>query len=82
MTGSFSVIMHILSTTFLSASVAQLDARPTGNQEFAGSTPVESGTFFRGDLIMKYLLRSFSLFLLIQRAVMSFWLKNVHSLED
>ena len=36
------------------ASMAQLDARPTGDQEVA--------TFFRGDLIIKYVLRSFSSF--------------------
>ena len=32
-----------------SASVAQLDARPTGDQEAAGSIPAGSATFFRGD---------------------------------
>ena len=42
--------------------MAQLDARPTGDQEVAGSTPAGSATFFRGDLIMKYFLRSFSPF--------------------
>ena len=31
------------------ASVAQLDARRTGDQEVAGSTPPRSATFFRGD---------------------------------
>ena len=31
------------------ASVAQLDARPTGDQEVAGSTPARSATFFRGN---------------------------------
>ena len=39
------------------ASVAQLDARPTGDQNVAGSTPAGSVTLFRGDLIMKYFLR-------------------------
>ena len=42
--------------------MAQLDARPTGDQEVAGSTPARSATFFRGDLTMKYFLRSFSPF--------------------
>ena len=32
----------------LQASVAQLDARPTGNQEVAGSASARSATFFRG----------------------------------
>ena len=32
----------------------RLDARPTGDQEVAGSTTAESATFFRGDVIMKY----------------------------
>ena len=32
------------------ALVAQLDARPTGDQEVVGSTPAKvSATFFRGD---------------------------------
>ena len=31
------------------ASVAQLDAHMTGDQEVAGSTPAGSATFFRGD---------------------------------
>ena len=34
--------------------MAQLDARSTGDQEVAGSTPARSATFFHGDLIMKY----------------------------
>ena len=44
------------------ALVAQLDACPTGDQEVADSTPTVSATFFRGDLIMKYFLLSFSAF--------------------
>ena len=35
--------------------------RPTGDQEVAGSTLTESAMFFCGDLILKYLQRSFSL---------------------
>ena len=31
------------------ASVAQLDACPTDDQEVAGLTPAGSATFFRGD---------------------------------
>ena len=46
--------------------MAQLDARPIGDQEVAGSTPAGSTTFFRGDLIMKYFLR-----LLIQEGQLS-----------
>ena len=42
------------------ASVAQLDEHLTGDQEVVGSTPSGSATFFGGDLIMKYFLRSFS----------------------
>ena len=41
------------------ASVAQFIARPIGDQEVAGSTPVGLATFFRGDLVMKYFLRPF-----------------------
>ena len=45
-----------------SASVAQLDARPTGDQEVVGSTPAEVGNILSWRLIMKYFLRSFSPF--------------------
>ena len=34
--------------------------RPTGDQEVAGSTPVEVGNILSWKLIMKYFLRSFS----------------------
>ena len=44
------------------ASVAQLDARPNGDQEVAGSTPAEVGKFLSWRLIMEYFLRSFSPF--------------------
>ena len=44
------------------ASVAQLDVRPTGDQEVAGSTPAEVGNILSWRLIMKYFLRSFSPF--------------------
>ena len=46
----------------LPASVAQLNARPTGVQEVAGSTPAEVGNILSWRLIMKYFLRSFSPF--------------------
>ena len=42
--------------------MALLDASPTGDQEAAGATLAGSATFFRGDLIMKYFLRSISPF--------------------
>ena len=44
------------------APVAQLDARPTGDQEVAGSTTAEIGNILSWRLIMKYFLRSFSPF--------------------
>ena len=61
------------------ASVAQLDARPTGDQEVVGSTPPRSATFFRGDwswnIFYGYSLPSAD----SRRAVVSFWQKNVHN---
>ena len=45
-----------------SALVAQLDAGPTGDQKAVDSTPAGLPTFFRGDLIMKCFLQSFSPF--------------------
>ena len=61
-------IMEIVITLFviicfmLPASVAQLDARPTGDHKVAGSTPAEVGNILSWRLIMKYFLRSFSPF--------------------
>ena len=52
----------VLGDKVLLASVAQLDARPTGDQEVVGSIPAKAATFFHEDLIMKYFLRSFSPF--------------------
>ena len=42
------------------ASLAQLDACPTEDQEVAGSTPAEVGNILLWRLLMKYFLRSFS----------------------
>ena len=60
-------ILHLIDILFytivrLPASVAQLDARLTGDQEVAGSTPAEVGNILSWKLIMKYFLRSFSPF--------------------
>ena len=43
----------------IASKPAQLDLRPTGDQEIAGLTPTRSATFFHGDLIMQYVLWSF-----------------------
>ena len=45
------IIPELSSITLLDkpASVAQLDARPTGDQEVTGSTPARLVTFFRRD---------------------------------
>ena len=51
-----------IEQSYKPASVAQLDARPTGDQEVAGSTPAEVGSILSWRLIMKYFLRSFSPF--------------------
>ena len=71
-TSAFSVIRSrslwpyfhasVILTYFEPASVAQLDARPTGDQEVAGSKPAEVGNILSWSLIMKYFLRSFSPF--------------------
>ena len=58
------------------ASVVQLDARPTGDQEVTGSTPAKVGNILSWRLIMKYFLRSFSTFRWFK---VSFWQKNVHN---
>ena len=74
-----SLLKHIMTSSW-AASVAQLDAHPTGDQ-VTGSTPAGSTTFFRADLIMKYFifyghpLPSAD----SRRTVVSFWRKNVHT---
>ena len=45
---SVRVHAYVFNVTF-NASVAQLDVRPTSDQEIASSTPAVSATFFRGD---------------------------------
>ena len=53
--------------------------RQTGDQEVAGSTPAEVGNILSWRLIMKYFLRSFSLFADSTRVVVSLWWNNVHN---
>ena len=52
----------IRSFCYLSRSVAQSDAHPTGDHEVAGSIPAGLGNILSLRLIMKYFLRQFSLF--------------------
>ena len=58
------------------ASVAQLDARPTGDQEVAGSTPTEVGNILSWRFIMKYFLRSFSPFRWFKKGSCQFLVKE------
>ena len=60
------------------ASVAPLDARPTGDQEVASSTIAGLATFFPGP-IMKYFHGHSLLSADSRRAVVSFWRKDVHN---
>ena len=59
---AFNSTSRYLNDLLMPASVAQLDAHPTGDQEVAGSTPAEVGNILSWRLIMKYFLRSFSPF--------------------
>ena len=43
----YNLLLHV--RVKMPASVAQLDARPTGDQEVASLTPAGSATFFRRD---------------------------------
>ena len=69
----------VVSDQGLPATMAQSDACPTGDQEIGGLTPAGSATFFRGDMIMKYFLQSFSPFRWLEKGTFSFWQKNVHN---
>ena len=53
------------------ASVAQLDVRPTGDQEVAGSTPAEVGNILLWRLIMKYFSTVILFLRLIQEGQLS-----------
>ena len=61
---------------YVPASVAQLDARPTGDREVAGSTPAEVGNILSWRLIMKYFLRSFSPFCWFKKGSCQFLAKE------
>ena len=74
-----STVLYMYIAQGLLASVAQLDARPTGDQEVAGSTPAEVGNILSWRLIMKYFLCHSLPSADSRRAVVSFWQKNVHN---
>ena len=60
----------------VSASVAQLDARPTGDQEVAGSTPAEVDNILSWRLIVKYFLQPISPFCWFQKGSCQFLAKQ------
>ena len=61
------------------ASVVQLHARPTEDQEVAGSIPAGSVTFFREDWSWYIFYGLFLPSTDTRRAVISFWRKNEHN---
>ena len=79
-TGSHVVTRPNRRKTLLTpASMAQLDARQSGDQEVADSNHAGSATFFHGDwsrnIFCGYCLPSAD----SKRAVVSFWRKNVQN---
>ena len=74
-----SCLVCCIFVTFVTISnadlMAQLDACLSGDQEIASLTLAVLATFFCGDLMMKYFLRSFP-FPDSRRAVVSVWRKN------
>ena len=76
--GNVSNLIHGKLPRNLPASVTQLDAYPTGDQEVAGSTPLGPPTFFHGDWSWNiFYSHSFSS-AESRRSFVSFWQKNVH----
>ena len=69
------ISIYTSNISILLASVAQLDARPTGDQEIVGSTPTV-GNILSWRLIMKYFLRSFSPFRWFKKASCQFLAKE------
>ena len=61
------------------ATVAQLDAHLTGDQEVAGKTPAGSATFFRGDLSWDIFYGHSLPSADSRRVVVSSWQKNAHN---
>ena len=76
-----SALVHLLSLSLFTGLVlvAQLDARPTEDQEVAGLTPAGWETFFREawswNTFYGHSLPSTD----SRRAFVSFWRKNVHN---
>ena len=68
--------VKLVITYLFNTSLAQSDARPTGNQGFAGSIPTGSGNSLLWRLTVKYFLRSFSPFRWFKKEVVSFWHKK------
>ena len=60
------------------ASMAQLDARPTGDQEVAGSIPAGPSNILSWLLIMKYFLGSFSPYCWFKNGSCHFLAKECH----
>ena len=58
----FSVYLYIYKADVSRPRWLLWMRRPTGDQEFAGSTPAEVGNILSWRLIMNYFLRSFSPF--------------------
>ena len=62
----------------ISASVAQSDTHPIGDQEVMGLIPARSGNFISWRLIMKYFYNHSLPSAASRKAVVSFLRKNVH----
>ena len=70
------LILMIHVVVIMIASVAQLDANPTGDKRVAGSILVGSGSIFLFRLITKYLLRSFAPFHWFKKSICQFLAKE------
>ena len=72
--------LHAASVAVLGERiVAQLNARPTGDQQVADSTPAEVGNILSGDWLWNIFYGHSIPSADSRRTVVSFWLKNVHN---
>ena len=69
---------HLTVTSQIAGRGSSIGCASAWYADGRGFDPQVRRTFFRGDLVMKKILRPFSPFRWFKKAVVSYWRKNVH----